>query len=158
MYATDRKNTKVEFPEARIYEETLNCLLYENRTGPDQDLMQVLLKESNLIRIELPYVHFVKHRRQAHEGLAPLTPQTTRMNAIGLVGKGVLEVELLLVLRGQEVIAQAWLGSEATRTPEGFRWLNLKNTPNVNMHGSVWAFKSRLEPSSTDETLFSDHG
>jgi hypothetical protein len=30
----------VEFPEARIYEETLNCLLYENRTGPDQDLMQ----------------------------------------------------------------------------------------------------------------------
>ena len=40
MYATDRKNTKVEFPEARIYEETLNCLLYENRIGPDQDLMQ----------------------------------------------------------------------------------------------------------------------
>ena len=60
VYATDRKNTKVtanqktaflltanhstvfqvEFPEARIYEETLNCLLYENRTGPDQDLMQ----------------------------------------------------------------------------------------------------------------------
>ncbi|CAB4068630.1 BACURD [Lepeophtheirus salmonis] len=26
--------------EARIYEETLNCLLYENRTGPDQELMQ----------------------------------------------------------------------------------------------------------------------
>ncbi len=40
MYATDRKNTKVEFPEARIYEETLNCLLYENRNGPDQELMQ----------------------------------------------------------------------------------------------------------------------
>lgn len=30
---------QVEFPEARIYEETLNCLLYENRTGPDQELM-----------------------------------------------------------------------------------------------------------------------
>ena len=43
VYATDRKNTKVEFPEARIYEETLNCLLYENRTGPDQELMQVIL-------------------------------------------------------------------------------------------------------------------
>ena len=43
VYATDRKNTKVEFPEARIYEETLNCLLYENRTGPDQELMQVTL-------------------------------------------------------------------------------------------------------------------
>ncbi|XP_040573435.1 BTB/POZ domain-containing adapter for CUL3-mediated RhoA degradation protein 2 isoform X2 [Lepeophtheirus salmonis] len=40
VYATERKNTKVEFPEARIYEETLNCLLYENRTGPDQELMQ----------------------------------------------------------------------------------------------------------------------
>lgn len=31
---------QVEFPEARIYEETLNILLYENRTGPDQELMQ----------------------------------------------------------------------------------------------------------------------
>lgn len=31
---------KVEFPEARIYEETLNILLYENRTGPDMELMQ----------------------------------------------------------------------------------------------------------------------
>lgn len=40
VYATDRKHTKVEFPEARIYEETLNVLLYENRTGPDAELMQ----------------------------------------------------------------------------------------------------------------------
>jgi len=30
----------VEFPEARIYEDTLNILLYENRTVPDQELMQ----------------------------------------------------------------------------------------------------------------------
>jgi len=29
VYATERKQTKVEFPEARIYEETLNILLYE---------------------------------------------------------------------------------------------------------------------------------
>ena len=34
-------NTKVEFPEARIYEETLNCLLYEDRIGPNQGHMQV---------------------------------------------------------------------------------------------------------------------
>lgn len=40
VYATDKKHTKVEFPEARIYEETLNILLYENRTGPDIELMQ----------------------------------------------------------------------------------------------------------------------
>lgn len=40
VYATDKKHTKVEFPEARIYEETLNILLYENRTGPDVELMQ----------------------------------------------------------------------------------------------------------------------
>lgn len=40
VYATDKKHTKVEFPEARIYEETLNILLYENITGPDQELMQ----------------------------------------------------------------------------------------------------------------------
>lgn len=32
--------TQVEFPEARIYEETLNILLYEHRNGPDQELMQ----------------------------------------------------------------------------------------------------------------------
>lgn len=41
VYGSDKKNTKVEFPEARIYEETLNVLLYENRDkGPDQELMQ----------------------------------------------------------------------------------------------------------------------
>ncbi len=33
--------TQVEFPEARIYEETLNVLLYENRgKAPDAELMQ----------------------------------------------------------------------------------------------------------------------
>lgn len=40
VYATDKKHTKVEFPEARIYEETLNILLYESRTEPDQELMK----------------------------------------------------------------------------------------------------------------------
>lgn len=40
VYSTDRKHTKVEFPEARIYEETLHTLLYENRNNPDQELMQ----------------------------------------------------------------------------------------------------------------------
>ncbi|XP_066599718.1 BTB/POZ domain-containing adapter for CUL3-mediated RhoA degradation protein 3 isoform X2 [Prorops nasuta] len=40
VYAPDKKHTKVEFPEARIYEETLNILLYEHRNGPDQELMQ----------------------------------------------------------------------------------------------------------------------
>ncbi|XP_031848145.1 BTB/POZ domain-containing adapter for CUL3-mediated RhoA degradation protein 3-like isoform X2 [Nomia melanderi] len=40
VYTTDRKHTKVEFPEARIYEETLNILLYEHRNGPDQELIR----------------------------------------------------------------------------------------------------------------------
>ncbi|XP_039747136.1 BTB/POZ domain-containing adapter for CUL3-mediated RhoA degradation protein 3 [Pararge aegeria] len=40
VYATDKKHTKVEFPEARIYEETLGVLLYESRNGPDQELIQ----------------------------------------------------------------------------------------------------------------------
>jgi len=39
-YMTDVCFSQVEFPEARIYEETLNILLYENRNGPDQELMQ----------------------------------------------------------------------------------------------------------------------
>lgn len=32
---------QVEFPEAKVYEETLNILLFENRdTRPDAELMQ----------------------------------------------------------------------------------------------------------------------
>lgn len=42
VYATDKKHTKVECPEARIYEDTLNILLYESRNAPDQDLMQAI--------------------------------------------------------------------------------------------------------------------
>jgi BTB/POZ domain-containing adapter for CUL3-mediated RhoA degradation protein len=40
VYSTDKKQTKVEFPEARIYEETLHTLLYENRQNPDAELLQ----------------------------------------------------------------------------------------------------------------------
>ncbi|XP_078468138.1 BTB/POZ domain-containing adapter for CUL3-mediated RhoA degradation protein 2 [Lampetra planeri] len=43
VYATEKKQTKVEFPEARIYEETLNILLYEPRDGlggPDKALLE----------------------------------------------------------------------------------------------------------------------
>lgn len=40
VYATDKKHTKVECPEARIYEEALNILLYESRNAPDQELIQ----------------------------------------------------------------------------------------------------------------------
>jgi hypothetical protein len=32
VYATDKKQTKVEFPEARIYEEAMNILLFEEKT------------------------------------------------------------------------------------------------------------------------------
>ena len=37
-YASDRKHTKVDFPEARILEETLNVLLYEQNV--DTELLQ----------------------------------------------------------------------------------------------------------------------
>ncbi|KAI3372872.1 hypothetical protein L3Q82_023321 [Scortum barcoo] len=42
VYATEKKQTKVEFPEARIYEETLNILLYESHDGrgPDNALLE----------------------------------------------------------------------------------------------------------------------
>ncbi|CAH1232888.1 BTB/POZ domain-containing adapter for CUL3-mediated RhoA degradation protein 3-like [Branchiostoma lanceolatum] len=40
VYATEKKQTKVEFPEARIYEETLNILLYESRDmDPEKDVL-----------------------------------------------------------------------------------------------------------------------
>ncbi|XP_043234728.1 BTB/POZ domain-containing adapter for CUL3-mediated RhoA degradation protein 2-like [Amphibalanus amphitrite] len=40
VYATDKKHTKVECHEARIYEETLNIMLYEACDSPDAELMQ----------------------------------------------------------------------------------------------------------------------
>ncbi|XP_063066785.1 BTB/POZ domain-containing adapter for CUL3-mediated RhoA degradation protein 3-like [Engraulis encrasicolus] len=42
VYATEKKQTKVEFPEARIFEETLNILLYESQDGrgPDNALLE----------------------------------------------------------------------------------------------------------------------
>lgn len=39
VYATDKKHTKVEFPESRIYEEMLNILLYENKNPPEMDII-----------------------------------------------------------------------------------------------------------------------
>ncbi|CAO2583322.1 BTB/POZ domain-containing adapter for CUL3-mediated RhoA degradation protein 1, partial [Lemmus lemmus] len=40
VYATEKKQTKVEFPEARIFEETLNILIYETPRGPDLALLE----------------------------------------------------------------------------------------------------------------------
>jgi len=40
VYATEKKHTKVDFPEARIYEETLNILLYENNNLLDAELLR----------------------------------------------------------------------------------------------------------------------
>ena len=36
---------QVEFPEARIYEETLNCLLYEKSTGPELELLAATTRQ-----------------------------------------------------------------------------------------------------------------
>ncbi|GCB67132.1 BTB/POZ domain-containing adapter for CUL3-mediated RhoA degradation protein 2 [Scyliorhinus torazame] len=46
VYATEKKQTKVEFPEARIYEETLNVLLYEARRVPDNLLLEATSRTS----------------------------------------------------------------------------------------------------------------
>ncbi|KAG2459536.1 BTB/POZ domain-containing adapter for CUL3-mediated RhoA degradation protein 2 [Polypterus senegalus] len=40
VYTTEKKQTKVEFPEARIYEETLNVMLYETQRIPDNSLLE----------------------------------------------------------------------------------------------------------------------
>lgn len=42
VYATEKPQTKVEFPDSRIYEESLNVLLYEHRGNgnfPDAELL-----------------------------------------------------------------------------------------------------------------------
>ena len=114
VYATDRKNTKVEFPEARIYEETLNCLLYENRTGPDQDLMQVL----DFSNPQVPITNIPNPRQPVQEALELLTLPTTRMSATDLAEREELWVDHLLDHQGLEVIVQALLGFGAIRTPD----------------------------------------
>ncbi|CAG6007248.1 BTB/POZ domain-containing adapter for CUL3-mediated RhoA degradation protein 2 [Menidia menidia] len=47
VYATEKKQTKVEFPEARIYEETLNTLLYETAPLPDNSLLEATRRSYN---------------------------------------------------------------------------------------------------------------
>ncbi|RXM32780.1 Small G protein signaling modulator 2 [Acipenser ruthenus] len=47
VYATEKKQTKVEFPEARIYEETLNVLLYETPRVPDNSLLEATSRGSH---------------------------------------------------------------------------------------------------------------
>lgn len=47
VYATEKKHTKVEFPEARIYEETLNTLLYETMPLPDNSLLEATRRRYN---------------------------------------------------------------------------------------------------------------
>ena len=118
VYATDRKNTKVEFPEARIYEETLNCLLYENRTGPDQDLMQVL----DFSNPQVPITNILNPRQPVQEALGLLIRPTTRMSATDLAVREELWVDHLLDLQGLEVIVRVWPDFGAIRTPDE-NWL-----------------------------------
>ncbi|XP_029027250.1 BTB/POZ domain-containing adapter for CUL3-mediated RhoA degradation protein 2 [Betta splendens] len=47
VYATEKKQTKVEFPEARVYEETLNTLLYETMPLPDNWLLEATRRSYN---------------------------------------------------------------------------------------------------------------
>lgn len=47
VYSTEKKHTKVEFPEARIYEETLNALLYETVPLPDHSLLEATRRRYN---------------------------------------------------------------------------------------------------------------
>lgn len=68
VYATDKKHTKVEFPEARIYEETLNILLYENRNGPDPELMQATSTRGAVARTATCYTSDDEDERRAPVG------------------------------------------------------------------------------------------
>ncbi|XP_075540977.1 BTB/POZ domain-containing adapter for CUL3-mediated RhoA degradation protein 3 [Dermacentor variabilis] len=68
VYATDKKHTKVEFPEARIYEETLNILLYENRNGPDPELMQATSTRGAVARATTCYTSDDEDERRVPVG------------------------------------------------------------------------------------------
>uniref|UniRef100_A0A8C5K7Z4 BTB/POZ domain-containing adapter for CUL3-mediated RhoA degradation protein 2 pseudogene n=1 Tax=Jaculus jaculus TaxID=51337 RepID=A0A8C5K7Z4_JACJA len=53
VYATEKKQTKVEFPEARIYEETLNVLLYETPRVPNNSLLEATSRSRSQETFEL---------------------------------------------------------------------------------------------------------
>ena len=86
---------------------------------------------------QVPITNILNPRQPVQEALGLLTLPTTRMSATDLAAREELRVDHLLDLLGLEVTAQALLGSEATRTPEGFHCFNLKNTPIVNIPISV---------------------
>lgn len=55
VYATDRKHTKIEFPEAKILDETLNIMLYERRGGGGGgEIPPMLLRPDPLARHRPP--------------------------------------------------------------------------------------------------------
>lgn len=68
VYATDKKHTKVEFPEARIYEETLQVLLYEDRNAPDQDLLQATSSYKQVVAVGT----YTSDEEEERSGLARL--------------------------------------------------------------------------------------
>ncbi|XP_030600395.1 LOW QUALITY PROTEIN: BTB/POZ domain-containing adapter for CUL3-mediated RhoA degradation protein 2 [Archocentrus centrarchus] len=51
VYATEKKQTKVEFHEARIYEETLKTLLYETMPLPDNSLLEATCRKYNNLQL-----------------------------------------------------------------------------------------------------------
>ena len=63
VYATERKHTKVEFPEARIYEDTLNILLFEGRgeTAFDNELFRAT-------KVSKPSHHNTDHESDDNSG------------------------------------------------------------------------------------------
>ncbi|XP_036817000.1 BTB/POZ domain-containing adapter for CUL3-mediated RhoA degradation protein 2 [Oncorhynchus mykiss] len=65
VYATEKKQTKVEFPEARIYEETLNALLYETLPVPDDTLLEATRR-----RHAHSHAHCGSHSDEEEEGPA----------------------------------------------------------------------------------------
>ena len=92
VYATDRKNTKVEFPEARIYEETLNCLLYENRNGPDQELMY--LTSSKPVTPVRPSSHVVFQAGSFFDARVFSFPRTTTGGGLRTMKRSVAEKDI----------------------------------------------------------------
>ncbi|CAG0879348.1 unnamed protein product [Cyprideis torosa] len=109
LYATDKKHTKVEFPEARIYEETCNVLLCETHSDsemadlglvtshtpalPGAGVRQVVMRRLNLIMREFrnrTNQRMKGRRRRIYEMCCASCPSgrtasQTRRRSIGIV-------------------------------------------------------------------------
>lgn len=82
VYATEKKQTKVEFPEARIYEESLNILLYEPNKASGGDDYRIVKDAADYDATRGPSGSGTSHNYQSDDDLDEARNQPHRVRRI----------------------------------------------------------------------------